>query len=306
MEGEPGPEEASLFPTTVGEKLRAAREAEGLDLSEVAARTRIPQRHLEAIERSNYAALPSSTYALGFAKAYARAIGADEVALGRELRRELDTNYERVAPTPSYEMTDPTRTPSSGLAWVGGIVALLVLVAAGLYYGTTLFRGSAPPPETLEPLDESPTPAPTPTAIAGGQVSLVALDTVWLRVTDAAGKVLFEKEMKTGERFDVPADADRPIAKTGRPDKIQVMINGSNAPALGPGDRAVEVEVSASALLARGTTPTPEPGATTSAPPARAAPSPRPAAAPAARPASTPTPTIAAPTAPATAATPTP
>lgn len=303
MEGEPGPEEASLFPTTVGEKLRSAREAQGLDLSEVAARTRIPQRHLEAIERSNYAALPSSTYALGFAKAYARAIGADEVAIGRDLRRELDTNYERVAPTPSYEMTDPTRTPSSGLAWVGGIVALLVLVAAGLYYGTTLFRGTAPPPETLEPLDESPSPAPTPTAIAGGQVSLVALDTVWLRVTDAAGKVLFEKEMKTGERFDVPADADRPIAKTGRPDKIQVMINGSNAPALGPGDRAVEVEVGAAALLARGTaTPAPVPSAS----PARPTPSPRPTAVPTVRPASTPTPTVAAPTAPAIAATPTP
>lgn len=303
MEGEPGPEEASLFPTTVGEKLRSAREAQGLDLSEVAARTRIPQRHLEAIERSNYTALPSTTYALGFAKAYARAIGADEVAIGRDLRRELDTNYERVVPTPSYEMTDPTRTPSSGLAWVGGIVALLVLVAAGLYYGTTLFRGTAPPPETLEPLDESPSPTPAPTAIAGGQVSLVALDTVWLRVTDAAGKVLFEKEMKTGERFDVPADADRPIAKTGRPDKIQVMINGSNAPALGPGDRAVEVEVGAAALLARGTAaPAPAPSAS----PVRPTPSPRPTAVPTVRPASTPTPTVAAPTAPATAATPTP
>jgi cytoskeletal protein RodZ len=85
MEGEPEPD-ATLFPATVGEKLRAAREAQGLGLAEIAAATRIPQRHLEAIEKSQYASLPSITYALGFAKAYARAVGIDEVA-HRDRRR---------------------------------------------------------------------------------------------------------------------------------------------------------------------------------------------------------------------------
>src|SRR5688572_23943622 len=205
MEGEPGPEEATLFPTTVGEKLRGAREAQGLELAEVASRTRIPQRHLEAIERSNYSSLPSITYALGFAKAYARAVGVDEVALGRELRGELDANYERVAPPPAYQMEDPTRTPSRGIAWIGLIIALLVIVGGAIWYGTTMFRGSPPPPETLEIPEETPTATPTPAG--AGQVSLVALDTVWLRVTDASGKLLFEKEMQANERYDVPPDA---------------------------------------------------------------------------------------------------
>lgn len=295
MEGEI-PEEASLFPASVGDKLRSGREAQGIELSDVAARTRIPQRHLEAIERSNYASLPSITYALGFAKAYARAIGADEVALGRELRQELDTKFERVAPTPSYEMNDPTRAPSRGLVWFGAFVALLLLVGVGLYYGTSLFRGSAPAPETLEIPEDTPAPAPTPTTTTvaqAGQVSLVALDTVWLRVTDATGKLLYEKEMQAGERFDVPADADHPKAKTGRPDKIQVLVNGSNAPALGQGDKAVEVEVSAQALLARGTpgaeaSPTP---AAQPVPHATTAPrTPRPTPTPVATPSTTPTP----------------
>ncbi len=296
MEGDPGPEEATLFPTTVGEKLRAAREAQGLDLAEVAARTRIPQRHLESIERSNYASLPSATYALGFAKAYARAVGADEVALGRELRKELDTNFERVAPQPAYEMNDPTRTPPRGMVWVGVIIALLVVVGAGVWYGTSLFRGSAPPPEPLEIPQETPSATPTPQT--GGQVSLVALDTVWLRVTDASGKLLFEKEMQTGERYDVPPDADHPRAKTGRPDKIQVVVNGSNVPPLGRPAEQVEVEVSAEALLARGSgpasasTPAPAAASTPSAQtpaPTSAAPS-RPRPTPTPRPRSTPTP----------------
>jgi cytoskeleton protein RodZ len=282
MEGEPGPEEATLFPQTVGEKLRGAREAQGLELSEVAARTRIPQRHLEAIERSNYSSLPSITYALGFAKAYARAIGADEVALGRELRVELDTKFDRVAPPPAYQMEDPTRTPSRGIAWIGLIIAVLVLAGVGLWYGTTLFRGTAPAPESLEIPEETASPTPSVTATDQGQVSLVALDTVWLRVTDATGKLLFEKEMRAGERYDVPADADRPLAKTGRPDKIQVVVNGSNAPPLGEGDRAVEIEVSAASLLARGTaiaSPTAAAAATTRRPartPDRVTPSPGP------------------------------
>jgi cytoskeletal protein RodZ len=82
MQGEP-PEDATLFPRTVGEKLRDARVALGLDLADVAARTRIPQRHLAAIEQSQYSGLPSITYAMGFAKGYARAVELDEAQIAR-------------------------------------------------------------------------------------------------------------------------------------------------------------------------------------------------------------------------------
>jgi cytoskeleton protein RodZ len=264
MEGDTPPEEATLFPATVGEKLRAAREAQGIDLSDIAARTRIPQRHLEAIEKSNYSSLPSITYALGFAKAYARAVGTDEVEIARALRFELDTKFERVQPTPPYEMSDPTRTPPRGLMWIGLVIAALLLAGAGIWYGTDLLRGTAPPPETLELPEETPTPDAADAA-AAGQVRLTALDTVWVHVTDASGKTLYGREMKAGESYDVPPDADHPLARTVRPDAIQVTVNGSNVPALGPAGKDTQVEVSAAALLARGAgTPgaTPTPGAT--------------------------------------------
>jgi len=271
MEGEPEPE-ATLFPATVGEKLRAAREAQGLELAEIAANTRIPQRHLEAIEKSQYASLPSVTYAVGFAKAYARAVGADEVAIAREVRDELGgTNtYERAAPPPSYDLADTRRKAPGGLVWVGLLVALIALAGVGAWYGTSWFRGSAPPAETLVIPEATPTadPIANETVAApgsGGQVTLVAIDTVWLRVTDGTGKKLFEKEMTPGERYDVPQDADHPRAFTGRPDKVQVTLNGSNVPPLGEGATTVEVEVGADAIRARGqpgATPTPTPGAT--------------------------------------------
>ncbi|MDF7777362.1 DUF4115 domain-containing protein, partial [Sphingomonas sp. AOB5] len=264
MEGDQPEPEATLFPATVGEKLRAAREAQGVELAEIAASTRIPQRHLEAIEKSNYSALPSSTYALGFAKAYARAVGADEVAIARELRGELGGTYERPAPPPSYEMDDPTRSAPSGLVWVSVVIGVLALIGVGLFYGTNLFRGGAPAPETLEIPAEANSAAADGnetmvTPNAGGQVALIAINTVWLSVTDGTGKVLFQKEMAAGERYDVPADADHPRARTARPDLIQVTLNGSNVAPLADGAQTVDVEVSADALRARGT-----PGATPS------------------------------------------
>jgi cytoskeletal protein RodZ len=271
MEGD-NAENPTLFPATVGEKLRAAREAQKLELSEIASRTRIPLRHLEAIEQSNFASLPSVTYAMGFAKSYARAIGADEVAIARELRVELGDRPERPPPPPSYDFDERSRVPSRGIALAGAIVAVLVLIGVGLWYGTNLFRGGAPTDsaalvENVTSVDTGNATAPAPAPVTGGQVTLVALDTVWLRITDASGKRLFEKEMTTGERYDVPQDADRPRVRTGRPDRIQVLLNGSNVRALGTGVETVEAEVSAAALQARGQSGAPS---TPSAAPAEA------------------------------------
>lgn len=282
MEGEQEPE-ATLFPQTVGEKLRAAREAQGISLADVATGTRIPQRHLEAIEKSNYASLPSITYALGFAKAYARAVDMDEVAIARELRGELSNTYEpRSAPAPAYDMDGPQRSAPGGLIWISLLIVVLLGAGIGVYYGTDLIRGRAPDANELILPEETPTPDAGNEVVAAGtgQVSLIALDTVWLRVTDGTGKTLFEKEMKAGERYDVPADADHPRARIARPDKVQVTLNGSNVAPLGEGAVTVDVEISADALAARGqpgaapTSGTVTPG--TVSPTTRSRPTPRP------------------------------
>jgi cytoskeleton protein RodZ len=204
MEGES--EDPTLFPAKVGERLRAAREAQGLDLAEVANRTRIPLRHLEAIEKGNYNGLPSVTYAMGFAKAYARAVGVDEVDVARDVRGELGP-FERAAPMAEYPLEDPSRVPPRGLVWAGLIVAVLILVGVGLWYGTNLFRNGAPAGDGLVQIPENATAATgnetvaAPVPAGEEHVTLVALDTVWLRVSDADGKRLFEKEMATGERL---------------------------------------------------------------------------------------------------------
>jgi transcriptional regulator with XRE-family HTH domain len=294
-------EEATLFPKTAGEKLREAREAQGLSLAEIAARTRIPLRQLEAIENSDYGQLPSITYAVGFAKAYARAVGADEVAIAREVRGINETSVRRTE-YEAYEINDPARVPSRGVAMFGVVVALLLLIGAGVWYGTNWFRGqdTAPPlvvpSETPTPVAETTTPVPVT-----GQVVLTANDDVWLRVYEAdgtpSGKTLFENTLHPGDHFDVPAAAQNPMINIGRPDKLQVTVNGSAVPALGTGKDAIkDVPISAAALLARAA---PAPDATPT--PAAAStdrPTPRRTAAPRAAATAAPTLNIAAPAAP--------
>src|SRR3546814_20841742 len=96
--------------TRTGDKLRLAREAAGLSLADVASRTRITQRHLEAIEKSDFSELPGRTYVTGFARAYARAIDLPEAEIGAAVRRELEEDAYAARPAyEAYEPTDPTR-----------------------------------------------------------------------------------------------------------------------------------------------------------------------------------------------------
>jgi len=262
---DPG-EEATLFPKTAGERLREAREAQGLSLAEIGARTRIPVRQLEAIEASNFSALPSITYSVGFAKAYARAVGADEVAIARDIRGQNDMTTRHVE-YESFEQTDSSRAPTSGIVIACVIGAVLLLIGVGLWYGTPWFRGdgSAPvaaPTEAAPVPQAAPVAAPTP--IAAGHVTITASDEVWMRIYDATGKTLYENTLKAGDRYDVPADANNPMINVGRPDKLQVMVDGTAIPPLGDGARPIkDIPISAAALAARASgAPQPTPSAT--------------------------------------------
>jgi transcriptional regulator with XRE-family HTH domain len=278
----PAAAEATLFPKTVGERLREARLAQKLDLSDIAQRTRVPLRHLEAIENGDYSAMPTPTYAVGFAKAFARAVGEDEVEIAREVRGRSEVTAARRPEYVPYDTSDLPRGPSSGVM-IGAIaLALLLVVAGGLWFGTDLFRGSgldAPAPVASESFAPEPAASATSAPAAAGQVTLVANDEVWVRIYDAAGQTLKQGTLAPGERYDVPADANNPMINVGRPDKLQVLVNGSAVAPLGDGKVAIkDVGISAAALSARGAaapaptaTPTSAPSASLSARPSPSA-----------------------------------
>jgi cytoskeleton protein RodZ len=273
----------ALFPERVGDRLRAARLAAGIDLSDVATKTRVPLRHLQAIEGGDYAALPGSTYCVGFVKAFARVVGIDEDSATSDLRSELrDLNLDQRAERIEYQVADATRLPSKTLVWVAAAVALLFAIGFGLWRNSLI---SDPDPVTeiaaspsddatveaagaddLAPLGTTVSPSPevpAPAVNNAGQVVLTATSPVWMRVYDAADKVLFEKEMVVGERYIVPNDANNPQIRTGRADLISVTIDGKTVAALGPGQRTIkDVGISAAALAARTSSVPPTAGVT--------------------------------------------
>lgn len=280
-EVEPDQPVAASAAERVGDRLRAARTAAGLSLAEVAERTRVPLRHLQAIEGSDFAALPSPTYALGFARAYARAVGLDEVKVARDVRGELG-KLDRAPEYVPYETADPNRVPSRGVAILGLGAALAILILVGLWYGTDLFRGDAGGDGTRLATAATPATVTAPltsqTPAAARQVTLTAgANEVWMRVYDANDDTLYLGTLASGAKFDVPPAASRPMINVGRPDQLQVTLDGRAVPPLGDGRRAIkDVPVDAASIAARLT------GGPTPAPSVAAAPSP--SAAPAARP----------------------
>lgn len=62
---------------SIGQQLKAAREAKGYSLHKVAEKTRILIQILEDMEQDNYQRIPAPTYARGFIKLYAETVGLD-------------------------------------------------------------------------------------------------------------------------------------------------------------------------------------------------------------------------------------
>lgn len=152
---------------TAGGRLRAAREAAGLSLADMAAQTKIPIRMLTLIEAGDYAALPAKAYATGFSRTCARALGLDEAEILSEVRRELghvDPADNRLAP--AFEPGDPARVPTARFAWLAAVAALAVLAA-----GLLLWRSYYAPAVTLPSLTAAPAaPALVPAAPAASVV----------------------------------------------------------------------------------------------------------------------------------------
>ena len=241
---------------SAGVQLRDAREKAGLSVADIAARTRIPQRHLEAIERDDFNALPSTTYSVGFARAYARAVGVDEVGIAALVRTQLEQSGRERHAYQAFEPADPARVPPRSLAWTAAIVALLLLAGYGIWRAS--WRGDdTPPTVAAAPMaTPQPTRGPTPAvAPASGPVVLTASDEVWIKVTDASGKALVQKALKAGETYQVPADAAEPKLTFSRPEVLTVTVGGVAVPPLGPPAKLVKNALLTPEALRARTTP---------------------------------------------------
>ena len=116
--------------------MRHAREKSGKSVEQIAEETRIPQRHLESIEAGRFADLPSRTYAIGFSRTYARALGLDEHEILDMVRTDIaDGGGQEQRAVSTFEPGDPARIPGRGLAWFSAFAALLLVVGVLAFFG---------------------------------------------------------------------------------------------------------------------------------------------------------------------------
>jgi transcriptional regulator with XRE-family HTH domain len=282
----------------IGDRLRTAREARGLTLDEVAIKTRVPIRHLHAIEAGDWDALPAITYSVGFVKSYANAVGLNGSEIGQELRQHLGT-ASPVGNAP-YEPADPARVPPRSLAIAAGLLALLLAVGYLIWRSTSVDEPDMLEVATAEEPAPAPVAAPAPQPVApavpSGPVILTAVSDVWLRVHDAATNTTFHQgALKAGERVEVPPTAQQPQIRTARAEALAVQIGATQLPRLAPPGAVSGLSLRPQDLLAASQAPAP--GAAVLAAPIQPTARPgRPAAAPnRAQPAPTPPPAVATP-----------
>ncbi len=265
VEEQSGQSAAAALPAlSVGALLAEARAAKGRDLPEIARETRVPLRHLMAIEADDHDALPALPYALGFVKAFARAVNLDAEAVGARFRAE--TRLSPHVPTPpSLQPVDEERLPSRGLAY--GALAALVVVLGGLgLYGAGVFDPApksgtiavASPQTSGQAATTASAPAaapagPAPTAIPTiGPVLLTAREDVWVKIYDrSTGKRAFMGVLFAGKSWSVP-DGSNLAMRAGRAGVIDVRVAGALLPPLGDRNQTIDgVVLTAPALAER-------------------------------------------------------
>jgi len=244
-------EEIEAEVPTVGERLRAAREEKGLTLEDVAAQTRIPQRHLASIETAEWDSLPAPTYTLGFAKSYASIVGLDRADIGNQLREEMGGQRFAATSSDAFEPADPARTMPKGLV-LGAILAVIVLIALMSWLNSRSLDQADEPvanaPEVAAPAQPAPQQAPAAAVSPQGPVVLTATAPAWIQVTDQ-GKSLFQGELQAGQTYTVPSTATAPVLKAGKPEALTVTVGSTTAPPVGPAGRVTTVSLLPADLL---------------------------------------------------------
>jgi cytoskeletal protein RodZ len=214
----------------IGETLRDARTAAGIQLDDAERTIRIRIRYLDALENEEWDVLPGDAYVRGFLHTYADFLGLDGAALVDEFDREVVPAQAERHPDVPFE---PPRPMDGGnptmrrIGW-GAIVVAVALVALFIILGIT--GGSSQSPKKHHhqhhhggnKQGSAQTTTTTPTEAT---VSLTPTGTVWVCLVDQSGKPLVNGEtLSTGDtRGPFKAKSMQLTLGNG---EIQVELNG--------------------------------------------------------------------------------
>jgi cytoskeletal protein RodZ len=234
-----GPETASF-----GDWLRRQREMREISLRDIADRTKISLRYLEAMEADRFDLLPAPIFAKGFLREYARYVGLspDEVVNHYlsvqqpvESDPKDDTWVRRTKPKPVDQGQPPMRKNwSYGLVLTLAGLILLALVALAVWFvdrrrDEPAANQSAPsiaaPPQAALQASSAPLPPAPEEPSAPLEVTLDFTKNCWVEaLTD--GKNPIYQEWVQGESLRLEAEQSVMLAKLGNAAAVEIRVNG--------------------------------------------------------------------------------
>ncbi|HEX7196550.1 MAG TPA: helix-turn-helix domain-containing protein, partial [Candidatus Limnocylindria bacterium] len=117
----------------LGEVLRDAREAKGVDLTRVERDTKIRERYLSALERGEYRELPGAVYTKGFLRNYGAYLGLDPEYLIDLYRLESAANTAERPATPSPPRPIAVRRRRTFVVTPGAVAAAILTILVGAF-----------------------------------------------------------------------------------------------------------------------------------------------------------------------------
>lgn len=186
-----------------GDRLREAREAQGLSLGDVAGTLLIQEKYLDAIERMYAGGVPRGVLN-GFLRNYAGHLGLP----ANDVVREFNEQCGAVSEAPKIEaiVAANERTRSTlRAAFVGFSVAIGLVLAGGLGFAVYDDLSSREPVEVAEPVNGARTSlfaeAGTDEIAAQLPLTLTAVRQGWLEVRGADGTIFRSRTMAEGEVY---------------------------------------------------------------------------------------------------------
>ena len=125
-----GPTEQAL---SFGRELQLERQRRRITLESIAEGTKVPTRHLRALEQEEYGQLPGGVFNKGIVRSYCRYVGLDETEwLGKfpsMLTVESEPDWQSFAE--NVRRSRVGRRSRTGAQWLGVLVMLMALVVMG-------------------------------------------------------------------------------------------------------------------------------------------------------------------------------
>jgi cytoskeleton protein RodZ len=246
----------------LGSDLRQARERAGLSLSDIAARTKIPPRHLAAIENNEFDKVPAGIFLRSFIRTYAREVNVDPEAAIAEYRSMTDPITEFPAETKALPVEAETPSESalhelnvSRRPWVFALVASAVLVGLVAENRYSADKTSDTPKAAVVVPPEAPVPiapripaaqpipivqaTPVGTTGTGLQMEIRAQNHCWVRAV-VDGQPTLERLLQPGETQSFTAQRDI-VLRVGDPAAFSYSVNGLAGKPLGAANEPVTV-----------------------------------------------------------------